>query len=181
MNELEELLERGVGDNNPPRDTLREETETFWSRAAELSDAMGRIPDDADLGDIADLARMQDAYLKAVEAWRKGRKALPLEEGRAIDSYHHALADAVREDRAVLAMRLSGAMRPGAQVRGQYAVVSATQGWSATCDPATVDLETLRPFLDPAAVDHALRLFVKGGGRQLDGATIMPITMVIVR
>lgn len=60
--------------------------------------------------------------------------------------------------------------------------VSTRKIWTfGDLDPAQIDLEALRPYLPPAAIEQALRAFIKDGGREIAGARIFQDERVNVR
>lgn len=70
------------------------------------------------------------------------------------------------------------------------AQVKASSGASASLrtrtvaeivDRNTLDLEKLRPYFDVAALQKALDMFVKTGGREIKGAAIKDVTETVVR
>lgn len=69
------------------------------------------------------------------------------------------------------------------RTRGDYgAVASLTTFWDfADLDRETIDLLTLRPHLALAAIEQALRSFIKAGGRHIAGARIFENTKTRVR
>lgn len=117
------------------------------------------------------------------------------EEHRAVEETHDKKADAIgkKEDRAAAvvdatvgaaiahdrrggkAARVARA-KPAdlTRVRGELgSVTSLKQTWYvAELDKATVDLETLRPFLTQDDLMAAAGRFIANGGRKLKGATI---------
>ena len=69
------------------------------------------------------------------------------------------------------------------RTRGEYGSVSSlrTQWVFDEIDRATIDLETLRPYLPTDALDKAVRAFIKAGGRELQGTHIYETTAAVVR
>lgn len=69
------------------------------------------------------------------------------------------------------------------RTRGEYGSVSSlrTQWVFDEIDRTTIDLEALRPYLPTDALEKAVRAFIKAGGRELRGTTILETTSAVVR
>lgn len=73
----------------------------------------------------------------------------------------------------------AAAAKPSELARTQTAAGTSTleERWSFEIEDINViDLNALRPFLPPTAIEQALRAFVKSGRRQISGARIFPDT-----
>lgn len=89
-----------------------------------------------------------------------------------------AQADLVKAEQAadVKAAELS-------RTRGEYGALSSlrTDWVFGDIDRASLDLEALRHHFTTAAIESAIRAFIKAGGRELNGTTIYETTTAVVR
>jgi hypothetical protein len=89
-----------------------------------------------------------------------------------------AEADALQAQQAALA-------KPAelSRARGEYgATASLRQYWDfSDLDRDNLDLAALRPYIPQAALEQAVRAYIKAGGRQLRGVTIFSATKTAVR
>jgi hypothetical protein len=69
------------------------------------------------------------------------------------------------------------------RTRGDYgAVASLRTTWAFEIDDADkIPLDLIRPYIPRAALEQAIRGFIKAGGRQLAGARIFPDTNAVIR
>lgn len=69
------------------------------------------------------------------------------------------------------------------RIRGEYGAVSSLRtDWVFDgLDRHQIDLEALRHHFTTAAIESAIRAFIKSGGRQLEGVRIFETTTAIVR
>lgn len=128
----------------------KEEAELLaWEAAGKAKAA------DADDADDADARRPDLEAVKAADAARK-----------------HAEAEAAAAQRAAEA--------PAAELtrtRGEVGMSSLATVWAfKDLDIDKLDLGALRHLIDVAAIEKAIRLFVRNGGRELDGCTIFQDT-----
>lgn len=64
-------------------------------------------------------------------------------------------------------------VRTMAKVSSEEGTASLVDNWTfADLDANSIDLETLRPYLPQAAIEQALRAFIKAGHREIKGARI---------
>ena len=101
--------------------------------------------------------------------------------GKAIEAEERAKqaeADAIKAQEAAIAKAADLA-----RTRGDYGgVASLRTRWTGVLtDRATLKLEFLRDHIPEAALEAAIRSFVKAGGRVLEGARIYEDTQTVVR
>lgn len=129
-------------------------------------------------------ARLQreEAERLAAEAARReqeAKDATTLEEAIAAEeAAKNAQADRLKAEQA------AGAKAADlSRTRGDYGAVSSLRTfWDFEVeDIHKVSLETLRPHLPIAAVEQAIRSYVKAGGRELDGVRIFENTQTVTR
>jgi hypothetical protein len=135
------------------------------------------------------LAREEEARKAAIEAERLLREA---EAAAAEAATEEALEQAVvAEDKAAEAHFVADKAQQAAEARP----ADLTRGHSATgvlsslkkelrCDGfdrAQLDLEPLRPYLPQAALETAIKAFLRAGGRSLRGAVIREVAKATVR
>lgn len=99
------------------------------------------------------------------------------------DSLDVAIADSAAIDAAKAVKATEATTADLTRTRGDYgAVSSASKHWVGKITNAgALDLEALRPHIPIAALEQAVRGFVRAGGRELDGATIAEESKTTVR
>jgi len=127
---------------------------------------------------------------EAEEADRAAREAEDADRTKNIAA-NVALAAAVNAEKeaARLAHETEKAARDSdaraaalSRTRTSAALATMRTEWMGEVDDmATIDLEALRPHLNPADVEKAVRSFVKAGGRQLRGARIFERDSAVIR
>lgn len=94
----------------------------------------------------------------------------------AVEAEQQAAEAQARAERAERDAQ-AGAADLSRQHSGAGTVASLRTSWKCTAyDPATVDLEALRPHIARAEIEKAIRGFIKAGGRELRGATIKEVS-----
>lgn len=116
---------------------------------------------------------------EAEDAARALRDQQSLEDAIAADKAARlAEADAVKAAQAAAA-------KPAdlSRIRGEYGAVSSlrTEWVFEGLDRHQIDLEALRHHFTTAAIESAIRAFIKAGGRQLEGVRIYETTVANVR
>lgn len=147
-------------------------------------------------------------YLRAKEAEERARREATEREARAVEAELRKAAEkraaemktATDLDAAIIAEREAEAARAvlvaaEAAASAKAAEMSRTRGdlgalsslrtfWThdpASLDRAALDLESLRQHLPTAALEQAVRSFIKAGGRDLRGARIFEQTEAVTR
>lgn len=124
--------------------------------------------------------REEEARRVREEAERKAAEAAALEAAGRVEQADVALAEAqIAEAMAEQAGRGDDHTR----ARGEYGAVSTlAAAWTFEVeDRAKIPLDLLRPYLPAAAVDSAIRAFIKAGGRALPGVRIFEEAKALVR
>lgn len=127
---------------------------------------------------------------EAEEADRAAREAAEKDRQKNIEA-NLALAAAVSAEKeaerarqeTIRAQRDADARAAAlARTRTSAALATMRTEWVGEVeDMATIDLEALRPHLNPADVEKAVRSFVKAGGRALPGARIFERESAVIR
>lgn len=129
-------------------------------------------------------AREEEARRQAEEAERQRQAAeaaaAVLETEEDLDAAV-AAEEAARQAAADAAVAEKAAAAKAAEmsrVRGEYGSMSSLTTFTDFKDinRATIDLEALRPYLDMAAIEKAVRTYIKSGARKLAGCTIFENT-----
>lgn len=129
-------------------------------------------------------AREEEARRQAAEAERQRQEAeaaaAALETEDDLDAAV-AAEEAARQAAADAALAEKAAGAKAAElgrVRGEYGSMSSlTTFWDfKDVDRSSIDLDTLRPYLDILAIEKAVRVYVKSGGRKLTGCVIFENT-----
>lgn len=147
---------------------------TVWLRKVEAEERRRREEEERKAREEAERAAREAAEKAAALAEEE-----QLDDAIAAEEEAQAAADAARraeKDAAAKAAELS-------RSRGDYGSVGSLRTtWSfEVLDIHQVDLETLRPHLPIAAVEQAIRSFVKAGGRELRGVRIFEEKNAVVR
>lgn len=124
--------------------------------------------------------REEEARLAREEAERKAAEAAALEAAGRVDQADVAMAEAqIAEAMATQTATATDHTR----TRGDYGAVSTlTKAWTFDVeDRAKIPLDPLRPYLPVAAVDSAIRAFIKAGGRSLSGVRIYQEAKALTR
>lgn len=143
----------------------------------------------AEVAERERLAREEAARLEREEAERKRREA---EEAAAQAETEEALEAAIQaEEEAAEAHYTADIKEQAAQASNPDLTRAVSTGgvlsslkteWQCTgFDRPTLDLEPLRPYLPQAALEQALRAYVKAGGRSLRGAVIREVPKATIR
>jgi len=121
----------------------------------------------------------QAAFKAAAEAEAAMRQEADLQA--AIEAA--ACAKQAAADAEVAAKAAAAKPAELSRTRGEYgSVASLSTFWDfADLDRATLDLESLRPHLATAALEQAVRSYIKAGGRSLRGVRIFENTQTVVR
>lgn len=139
----------------------------------------------------AEEARMAAAAAEA-EAEERRKAAQKESEAEKVMSEHAEQQMAKADTAEALADQHAGdAVKAEKSARAKSADVSRTRGdfgavaslrerWTFEIT-GEVDLEALRPYFREADIDHAVRAFVRQGGRKLEGVRIFPTTDSVVR
>lgn len=117
----------------------------------------------------------REAEERAATAANDAQLATAIEAERAADT---ATVDRIQAEKIAEA-------KPAefSRTRGEYGGVSSlrTQWTFDSLDRATLDLETLRPYLPLDGLEKAIRAHIKAGGRSLKGVRIYEGTAATVR
>lgn len=118
----------------------------------------------------------EQARLAREESERKAREAAILEQQGAKVAAAAALDTAVASADEAAKLSQAAAAKPAefARTRGDYgSVATLRQRWvGEITDRAALDLEALRPYIAPEALEKAINLAIKAGVRELRGARI---------
>lgn len=145
--------------------TLGDTVHAFWTRRT------GRL-DEA----LTPVTKAIKSYLDKKEAAAKAAQEKELQKQRA--AAEKAISKG-KEPPPVVAVQ-----EPvKATVTGDYGATSGTRKfWTfKNIDRAAIDLEALRPYLTPDAIESALRQYIKAGNRTIKGATIFEDSRVTTR
>lgn len=121
MDDLSELIDRGIGDNAPPSDIeiLRERlvdmNAALLARRDDLLAAIPRVPetigDEETCGKVADMVKLFTACTKTAEAARVAAKEPFLESGRAVDGFFKQITDPLDRAKKTIEARITGYQR----------------------------------------------------------------------
>lgn len=131
------------------------------------------------------LAREEQARIdrEAVEA--KAREAAALAQANMPQQAEKSLQEASRLDEQAFKSEKAAAAKPAelSRTRGSYGSVSSlrTKWVGEIVDKSTIDLEALRAYLTPDAIQKALNLAVNAGIREIKGAKIYETRSAQVR
>lgn len=130
--------------------------------------------------------RLAEAERLRKESAEQQAAAEALEKARMQSASDSVMEQAVVTEQAAAKVQASAEVRPAqlASSRGESgARASLRTRWVGEIAEfgETIDLEKLRPFLNPEAVQKALNLFVQAGGRELRGAKIYEKSEAVVR
>lgn len=103
------------------------------------------------------------------------RAAQEAEQANAAPAMDTALNEAAQHETAAAYFQTEAEAKPAdlSRVRGEGSVSSLRTVWMGEItNIALVPMESLRPYLSHEAVEHALRAFVRAGGRELSGCRI---------
>jgi alpha-galactosidase/6-phospho-beta-glucosidase family protein len=147
---------------------------TDYLRAKEAEERERRQREEREARERAEQARRE-----AEAAAQAMRDAASLDEAvQAEKAAEAAAADVVKAEAAATA-------KPAelSRTRGEYGAVSSlrTEWVFEGVDRATIDLETLRPYLPADGIEKAIRSFIRAGGRDLRGTRIYETTNAVVR
>ena len=129
--------------------------------------------------------RIEEAAALQRQAEAEAAAAKALEDAKMAPQADKMLAQAQVTEAAAIKVEESVNERPAhmAQSRGDSgATASLRTRWIGEIDSVSaLDLEKLRPFLNPESLQKAINLFVAAGGRELKGAVIYERSDVVVR
>lgn len=172
------------------REFLFDEHVDLMRRRDELLAAATRLPeaivDEETAGKLADFIKALSAVAKTADEKRQWCKGPYWDVGKMIDGFFATITDPITAAQDAAELKLTEyqvARNIDGPVRGEYgSVATLRQGWTfADLDRTKIDLEILRPHLQPEAIERALRSFIRSGGREITGATIYRQVSTVVR
>lgn len=139
--------------------------------------------------EAAERKRREEEARKAREAEEAARKAAEeaaakLESDDDLESAIEAEARAkqIAADAAKAQKEAAAKAAEMSRTRGDGSMSSLRTFWDFdSLNRDTLDLEALRPFIPQAALEQAVRGFIRAGGRQLRGVRIFENTSAVVR
>ena len=120
---------------------------------------------------------------EALEKLRVAEEARKLAEAKTGDVIGNIVKAEALEKEAEKAIDTTAALPKKTAVRSEARVMASTRGgWTfEVLDYAKVELGPLRPHFNKAALDKAIRAYVKAGGRELFNVRIYEETATVVR
>lgn len=133
-------------------------------------------------------AKIRAAALEAAAAEAKQPEAeAPMSEAAEQQMAKAATAEALADQHAADATKADRLARAKSadlsRTRGDFgSTASLRERWDfELAHPEELDLNDLRPFFRPADIEHAIRSYVRQGGRDLPGVRIFKTTSSVVR
>lgn len=125
----------------------------------------------------AEAMRAQAAALAASQEalYNSGRPVEAGEAGRAVDKIEK------QADRLEMTAQYQTAAVAQVKTASGASASLRTRTVGEIIDRNALDLEKLRPYLDMPALQKALDMFIKTGGREIKGAVIKDVTETVVR
>ena len=125
----------------------------------------------------------EEAAALAVEVAARAAEALRMERDLDAAVQAEAAAEQAAADAVKAQVAADAKAADMSRTRGDYGGVSSlrTRWVGILTTRAGLDLESLRDHIPEAALEQAIRSFVKAGGRKLSGAQIYEDTMTVVR
>ena len=178
-----------IGHNQPPSQLaqLGQDHADLHDRAAYLMTfeaAAGSKLTPETAGRVADLARMAKACIEKIDEAHEYAKAPYLAGGRVVDAWRRGLVDDLARLAAIAHNSVASYLTTHGRTRidtGQGGTATLQRPWVHEVTGATVDLETLRPHLEPTAVRKAIRSYIRAGGRELAGVRIYQQRKALIR
>lgn len=126
---------------------------------------------------------LEEAAKARAEAERVAKEAAELEAAGMQDVANETMASAQKTEATALRLETaSDNEKMLGKVRGEYGKTVMTKRWVFEVEDYTkVDIVAVARYLDPAAIDKAIRSYVANGGRELKGVNIFEQESVSVR